>query len=78
MTSRATNGQVNAAVSIGSAPWDGNGIIEVEGTDQLGGTNNGLLINYFCGRNTLINVNNGLANGGGTIFMGNKVDMAVV
>jgi hypothetical protein len=34
------------------------------------------MINYFCGRNTLINVNNSLPNGGGIVFMGSRVAMA--
>ncbi|HWY35988.1 MAG TPA: hypothetical protein VNX68_15195, partial [Nitrosopumilaceae archaeon] len=65
-----------AALTTGSAPWDGSGIIEVEGTDQFGHANNGLLVNYFCGRNTLINTNNALANRGGIIYMGEQVAMA--
>lgn len=69
-------GLTNSAFSFFSAPWDGSGIIEVDGVDNTGGGNNGLLINYFCGRNTLINVNNGLTNGGGIVFMGTKVSMA--
>lgn len=62
---------VNASLSMMMAPWDGNGLIEVDGTDKNGGTNNGLLINYFCGRNV------GICTGenGGTVVMGSKVDM---
>ncbi|HRG02504.1 MAG TPA: hypothetical protein PKZ75_15430 [Bacteroidia bacterium] len=70
-------GQTNSSLSFYSAPWGGSGIIEVEGTDQFGGSSNGLLINYFCGRNTGINVGWDIPNGkdGGTVFMGAKVDM---
>jgi hypothetical protein len=44
-----------------SAPWDGTGVIEVEGTNQFGIGESPLLINYYCGRNTYINTG---ANGG--------------
>jgi hypothetical protein len=71
--------QVNAAVRIGIAPWNGNGIIDVSGVNQNGIGNNGLDINYFCKRNTSINAGWSLnpANfiDGGTVFMGAKVDM---
>lgn len=76
MSSKANNGLVNSVLNVGSAPWDGNGVIEVEGSDKFGGDGNALMINYFCGRNTLINTNNSLPNGGGTVFMGNQVSMA--
>jgi len=66
---------VNSAITLGSAPWSGDGVIEVDGTDNNGGTNNGLLINYFCGRNTYINTHAELSNHGGAIFMGEKVSM---
>jgi hypothetical protein len=38
--------------------------------------NNGLLVNYYCGKNTYFNTNSSLSNGGGTVFMGTKVSMA--
>lgn len=71
------NPNVNSALSFFSAPWDGTGVIEVDGVDNNGGGNNGLLINYFCGRNTAINTGWDIPNGkdGGTVFMGAKVDM---
>lgn len=75
MSSRANNGLVNSALNVGSAPWDGNGVIEVEGSDQNGADNNILMINYFCGRNTAINTNNGLPNEGGIVYMGKRVAM---
>jgi len=78
LQSRQTIGLVNSALSMGSAPWDGSGVIEVEGTDNLGGTNNGLLINYFCHRNTYINTGWDVQNNinGGTVYMGDRVSMA--
>ncbi|HRH01812.1 MAG TPA: SprB repeat-containing protein [Bacteroidia bacterium] len=59
LASRPDNasGFVNSALIMGSAPWDGSGIIEVEGTDQNGGTTNGLLLNYYCGRNIALCTN---------------------
>jgi hypothetical protein len=71
------NANVNSALSFFSAPWDGTGVIEVDGVDNNNAGNNGLLINYFCGRNTGINVGWDIPNGkdGGTVFMGAKVDM---
>lgn len=70
-------GSTNSSLSFYSAPWGGSGIIEVEGTDQFGGSNNGLLLNYFCGRNTYINTGWDIPNAkdGGTVYMGAKVDM---
>lgn len=70
------NGLVNSNLTMTSASWNGDGIIEVEGLDDKGATGNALMINYFCGRNTLINVNNSLPNGGGWVFMGEQVNMA--
>jgi hypothetical protein len=71
------NPNVNSALSFFSAPWDGTGVIEVDGVDNNNAGNNGLLINYYCGRNTGINVGWDIPNGkdGGTVFMGAKVDM---
>lgn len=60
---------VDASITMMTAPWDGNGIIEVDGTDKNGGTSNGLLINYFCGRDVGICVG---ANGG-TVSMGKTI-----
>lgn len=71
------NPNVNSALSFFSAPWDGTGVIEVDGVDNNNAGNNGLLINYYCGRNTAINTGWDIPNGkdGGTVFMGAKVDM---
>jgi len=69
-------GLTNSALSFYSAPWNGSGIIEVDGVDNNGGGDNGLMINYFCGRNTYINTNNILSNGGGIVYMGKQVAMA--
>lgn len=71
------NPNVNSALSFFSAPWDGTGVIEVDGVDNNNAGNNGLLINYYCGRNTAINCGWDIPNGkdGGTVFMGAKVDM---
>ncbi|MBI2967678.1 MAG: hypothetical protein HYY40_07675 [Bacteroidetes bacterium] len=74
--SLAVNGTHTSALTLTSVGWGGHGLIEVEGTDANGQATNGLMINYFCGRNTLINTNSGLANKGGTVFMGQKVSMA--
>jgi cytoskeletal protein CcmA (bactofilin family) len=48
-------GLTNSALTMFSAPWDGNAFIEVEGIDNAGTSNNGLYINHFCSRNTHIN-----------------------
>jgi hypothetical protein len=73
------NPNVNSALSFFSAPWDGTGVIEVDGVDNNNAGNNGLLINYYCSRNTGINVGWDLSptsyKDGGTVFMGAKVDM---
>jgi hypothetical protein len=70
-------GLTNSALTMFSAPWDGNAFIEVEGIDNVGTSNNGLYVNHFCGRNTHINTNWDITNSinGGTVFMGAKVDM---
>ena len=68
-------GSVDASLTMKTAWWGGNGIIEVEGTDATGGTTNGLLINYFCGRDVAINTNAGLPNKGGKVILGNQVHM---
>lgn len=67
----------NSSLSFYSAPWNGSGHVEVEGVDNNGEDKNALFINYFCHRNTAINVGWDLSNGtdGGTVFMGAKVDM---
>ncbi len=67
--------QVNASLKIYTAPWNGFGFIELEGVNEVGFANNALEINYFCGRNTHINRNFGLSNGGGWVRMGRKVSM---
>lgn len=70
---------VDAAVRIGVAPWNGNGVIDVSGVDANGQGINGLDINYFCKRNTTINrgwdLNPNNFVDGGTVYMGAKVDM---
>lgn len=68
---------VNAAIRMGIAPWNGNGLIDVSGVDASGLGNNGLEINTFCKRNTLINTGWDLANGidGGRVIMGAEVQM---
>ena len=70
---------VNAAVRMGVASWNGNGVIDVSGVDANGQGNNGLDINYFCKRNTTINrgwdLNPNNFVDGGTVYMGAKVDM---
>jgi hypothetical protein len=70
------SGSVNSSITMMSAPWNGSGYIEVEGVNENGTDENGLLLNFFCGRNTFINTNNGLPNGGGRVFMGERVSMA--
>lgn len=47
----AASSSSSAALIMGSAPWDGNGIIEVEGSNSNSASQNELLVNYFCGRN---------------------------
>lgn len=71
------NPNVNSALSFFSAPWDGTGVIEVDGVDNNNAGNNGLLINWYCHRNTFINTGWNIPQGvdGGTVFMGAKVDM---
>lgn len=68
---------IDASLSMQCAAWNGSGYIEVEGKDNLGALNNALFLNYFCGRNTHINVGWDIPNGvdGGTVFMGAKVDL---
>ncbi len=67
--------QVNASLKMYTAPWNGFGFIELEGVNEVGFANNALEINYFCGRNTHINRNSGLSNGGGWVRMGTQVSM---
>ncbi|MBI4930490.1 MAG: hypothetical protein HY841_06990, partial [Bacteroidetes bacterium] len=67
---------VNSAFLMGSDWSTGNGTLEVEGTDNNGQTNNSLQINNFCGRNTYINTNSALPNRGGTVYLGDQVQMA--
>ncbi len=74
-TATNPNNQVNAGLKIYSAPWNGFGFIEVEGVNEVGMGNNALEINYFCGRNTHINKNSSLSNGGGWVRMGTQVSM---
>ncbi|HRH03425.1 MAG TPA: SprB repeat-containing protein [Bacteroidia bacterium] len=74
MASKPDNpvGSTNAALIFGSAPWNGDGLIEVEGTDNNGGTSNGLLINYFCGRDVAICANPAA---GGVVSTGNNFEV---
>jgi cytoskeletal protein CcmA (bactofilin family) len=69
--------QVAGSLTMSSAPWDGSGIIEVGGHKGPGDISNGLLINYFCGRNTYINTNIGNANGCGIVSMGKQVEIGI-
>lgn len=70
---------IDAALRIGMAPWNGNALIDVSGVDANGQGTNGLEINSFCKRPTLINtgwdLNPNTFVDGGTVFMGAKVDM---
>lgn len=65
-------GSTNAALIFGSAPWNGTGLIEVEGTDNNGGTTNGLLINYFCGRDVAMCAN---PSAGGVVSTGKNFEV---
>lgn len=65
----SVNGLVNATTEMYNTPWNGYGHIEVQGTDQLGGTNNELLINFWCGRNTQINT----GPNGGKVILGKTI-----
>lgn len=67
------NGLVNATTEMYNTPWNGFGHIEVQGTDQDGGNNNALLINFWCGRNTGINT----GPNGGKVSMGSHVDIGL-
>lgn len=66
---------VDAGLKLYTAPWNGFGHIELEGVNEVGMGNNALEINYYCGRNTHINRNGSLSNGGGWVRMGNQVSM---
>ena len=70
-------GLTNSSLTLFSAPWDGNGFIEVEGVNNFGANDNALYLNHFCHRNTHINTNWDIANNvdGGTVYLGAKVDM---
>jgi hypothetical protein len=65
----SVNGLVNATTEMYNTPWNGYGHIEVQGTDQFGGTNNELLINFWCGRNTQINT----GPNGGKVILGKTI-----
>ncbi|MBA3681586.1 MAG: hypothetical protein H0W73_10540 [Bacteroidetes bacterium] len=67
---------VNGALKMYAAGWNGSGYIEVEGVDETGATNNSLNINYFCGRNINMCRNTALGNGGGKIIVGNYFEAA--
>lgn len=52
------NGGANkSSLTIGSAPWNGSGMIELNGTNENGNPNV-LTVNYFCGRDVAICTNN--------------------
>jgi hypothetical protein len=69
----------SSMLTMGNTGW-GASMIESEGNANCNPNSTGLLINYFCGRNTYINTGN--ANGGninalgGWVYMGNQVNMA--
>lgn len=69
--SQTQNGNVNSSLTMFSAPWDGTGVIEVEGTNQFGLGDSPLLINFYCGRNTYINT----GPNGGIVGMGRLVEI---
>ncbi|MBL0048858.1 MAG: hypothetical protein IPP32_12265 [Bacteroidetes bacterium] len=77
MTSLPSNpiGSTNSALIMGSAPWDGSGLIDVQGTDNNGGTNNGLLINYFCGRDVSICTNTDPGYNSGVVRVGKHFEI---
>lgn len=70
------NGNQSSMLTMGNTGW-GSSMIESEGNYQGSSTATGLMINYFCGRNTYINTGN--ANGGsapgGWVYMGDQVSM---
>jgi hypothetical protein len=72
---KSTTSLVDAGLKLYTAPWNGFGHIELEGVNEAGMGNNALEINYYCGRNTHINRNSSLTNGGGWVRMGNQVSM---
>ncbi len=69
----------SSMLTMGNTGW-GASMIESEGNTNCNANATGLLINYFCGRNTYINTgnaNNGNLNAlGGWVYMGNQVSMA--
>jgi hypothetical protein len=77
MTSLPSNplGSTNSALIMGSAPWDGSGLIDVQGTDNNGGTSNGLLINYFCGRDVSICTNTDPGYNSGVVRVGKHFEV---
>lgn len=66
----------NASITMRCMEGTGNGHIEVEGTDGNSEAKNSLQLNYYCGRNTYINTNNGLDNRGGRVYIGERATMA--
>jgi len=73
--SHYSSGLINGGLKFYVAPWNGFGHIEVEGTNAAGADQNALSINYFCGRETQINLNSSLPNEGGWVKIGNNVNM---
>jgi hypothetical protein len=73
---RASNGLVNASVSMYAAPWNGSGFIESAGVNELGASETALFLNYFCGRDLGLCLNTSLANGGGKVKVGNFLSAA--
>lgn len=59
-------GSNKSSLTIGSAPWNGSGIIELNGTNESGNPNV-LTVNYFCGRDVAICTNN---DAGGVVSIG--------
>ena len=66
--SQASQGSMNASLSMWTDWINGNGHIEAQGTNNIG-TANALLINYFCGRD--VGINNG-PNGGNVSLGGSS------
>lgn len=67
------NGSANSMLTMGNTGW-GASMIESEGNANCNPQGAGLLINYFCGRNTYINTGNASVGAnptpGGKVFVG--------
>lgn len=72
--SHATQGSMNASLSMWTDWINGNGHIEAQGTNNSG-TANALLINYYCGRG--VGINNG-PNGGKIDLGGSATDFVTM